>query len=91
MNNAPKKITKPTYYLTMQAAGAVLVLIWLTGIISIYAVLKFVQYFIQMDLTLENFFFPSNNTQNQFPLHRMSPTTGARDFTAGGISHPRRS
>jgi len=60
-----------------------MVLIWLTGIISIYAVLKFVQYFIQIDLTLENFFFPSNNTQNQFPLHRMSPTTGILFFITG--------
>jgi len=150
MNNPGKKATKPTHYHAMQAAGVILVLlgltgmlsfidfflvlarirkeyipmapdtglifliygalliiertgrpegkirmvlIWLTGIISIYVVLKFVQYFIQIDLTLENFFFPINNTLNQFPMHRMSPITSALFFLSGvgyHFSHSRK-
>jgi len=144
MNYTRKKTTKPAYYLTMQVAGAVLVLlglagmlsfidfflelariskeyipmapdtglifliygvlliiertgkpqgsirialIWLTGLISIYGILICIQYFIHIDLTLENLFFPTHNTLNQFPLFRMSPITGALFFLTGIAYH----
>ena len=53
------------------------------GLVSIYGLLKFVEYFAGVDLTLENVLFPVTDTLGLFILGRMSPITGFLFFLSG--------
>ena len=53
------------------------------GILSIYGLLKFVEYFMNVDFTLENVLFPTSEIISRFVIERMSPLTGILLFVAG--------
>ena len=55
------------------------------SVASVYGLLKFVEYFVKIDLTFENFLFPIANSLGSYPLNRMSPITGAL-FLLSGIA-----
>lgn len=48
--------------------------------IAIYGCLKFIEYFVQVDLTFESILFPVTEHLGGFPLKRMSPITGLLFF-----------
>ncbi|MFA6128978.1 MAG: PAS domain-containing sensor histidine kinase [Bacteroidales bacterium] len=56
------------------------------GIVTVYSTLKFIQFFTDLDLTLEDVIFPVHDKLNQFPLHHMSPVTGSL-FCLAGIAY----
>ena len=53
------------------------------GILSIYGLLKFAEYFMNVDLTLENVLFPTSEIIGRFVIKRMSPLTGVLLFVSG--------
>ena len=53
--------------------------------ISIYGLLKFAEYFVNADLTLENIFFPETERIGSFYIKRMSPLAGLL-FLLSGIA-----
>lgn len=59
------------------------VTIAMIGILSLYAFLKFIEYFLRTDLTLDPFFFPVTETFGKFPINRSSPITGLLFFLTG--------
>ncbi len=48
-----------------------------------YSLLKFVEYFVHIDLTFEDVLFPITERLGSFPLSRMSPVTGFLFFLSG--------
>jgi sigma-B regulation protein RsbU (phosphoserine phosphatase) len=52
-------------------------------VISIYGLLKFVEYFANADLTLENILFPVTERIGTFSIKRMSPLAGILFFFSG--------
>jgi len=50
---------------------------------TVYALLKFMEYFLQTDLTLDTLVFPVTETLAQFPTNRLSPVTGLLFFLSG--------
>jgi PAS domain S-box-containing protein len=55
----------------------------LIAIISIYGLLKFAEYFLNVDLTFENILFPASEKINHFIINRMSPLSGVLFFVSG--------
>lgn len=50
---------------------------------SVYGLLKFVEYFVKVDLTFESGLFPVADQLGSFPINRMSPITGALFLLCG--------
>ncbi len=48
--------------------------------IALYGLLKFIEFFLQADLTFTNYLFPVSKQGGGFPIGRMSPFTGALFF-----------
>jgi len=53
------------------------------GIISIYGLFKFAEYFLGTDLTFENVLFPASEKISRIMIKRMSPLTGLLLFVSG--------
>lgn len=60
--------------------------IGLVGLTSLYVILRIVEYYLKIDLTLEGYLFPQNISLNQYPLFRMSPIT-ATLFLVTGLAY----
>jgi len=55
----------------------------IVAVASAYGLLKFIEYFVRLDLTFENILFPITETVGAFPIRRMSPITGSLFLFAG--------
>lgn len=53
------------------------------ALISLYGLLKSVEYFVKVDLTFEDILFPITEQLGSFPIGRMSPLTGTLFFLSG--------
>ncbi len=59
----------------------------LSGFISIYGLLKFIEYFFKIDLTFADILFPIEEWIKGAPVNRMSPMTGAMLFLTAGATY----
>ncbi len=56
------------------------------GVLTVFSILKIIQFFTQSDLPLESVISPLHNKLNQFSIRRMSPVTGGL-FCIAGIAY----
>ncbi len=50
---------------------------------SLYGLLKFIEYFVKIDLTFETLLFPVTEQMGAFPINRMSPISGSLFVLSG--------